>query len=61
MLLVREQLMSFDHFCFSSNFSRKLKFVSTLKELSSYVKTDFIFVPDEVIRLVEFYRRIDTS
>ena len=37
-------------FQFSSNFARKLKFVSTLKELSSHIKTDFIYIPDEVVR-----------
>ncbi|XP_028402337.1 protein prune homolog 2-like [Dendronephthya gigantea] len=41
----------------SSNFARKLKFVNNLKELSSYIKTDFIFIPDEVIRVDPNYRK----
>ncbi|CAB4037081.1 Hypothetical predicted protein, partial [Paramuricea clavata] len=45
----------------SSNFARKLKFVSTLKELSSYVKTDFIYIPDEVTRVDPDYRKLHAS
>lgn len=42
----------------NANFWRKLSFISTLSTLSSLVPVDYIYIPDEVMRVDPTYRQV---